>query len=99
MPNHVHVLINPKVLLADILHGWKSYTSRWILAQNEVLNLKITNKQHFWMREYWNKFIRNDQHYKNVIRYIHQDPVKARLCKEASEWRLSSAYEGKSFID
>ncbi len=29
MPNHVHVLIEPIIPLAEIVKGWKSFTSRW----------------------------------------------------------------------
>ena len=35
MPNHIHALVEPKVKLTSIVHGWKSYTARWALAQNE----------------------------------------------------------------
>lgn len=41
MPNHVHVLIDPVQPIAKIVQGWKSFTARWLLAQNEQLGLKI----------------------------------------------------------
>jgi hypothetical protein len=43
------------------------------------------------MREYWDRFIRNDTHLENVVLYIHQNPVKAGLCQRAEEWPWSSA--------
>jgi hypothetical protein len=43
------------------------------------------------MREYWDRFIRNDRHLENVVLYIHQNPVKAGLCQRAEEWPWSSA--------
>jgi hypothetical protein len=43
------------------------------------------------MREYWDRFIRNDRHLENTVLYIHQNPVKAALCQRAEEWPWSSA--------
>lgn len=36
MPNHVHVLIRPKVSLGKIVQSWKSYTGRWAMQRNEI---------------------------------------------------------------
>jgi REP element-mobilizing transposase RayT len=44
-----------------------------------------------WMREYWDRFIRNEQHLMSVIEYIHNNPVKAGLCNVVGQWRWSSA--------
>jgi putative transposase len=98
MPNHVHVLVQPHIRLATIIQGWKSYTARWILVQNERLKLLIPNPRRLWMREYWDRFIRDEQHYRNVLAYIHENPVKAGLCREAKEWRWSSAYPGNADV-
>jgi hypothetical protein len=43
------------------------------------------------MREYWDRFIRNDTHLENTVLYIHQNPVKAALCQRAEDWPWSSA--------
>ena len=45
----------------------------------------------FWQREYWDRFIRDEEHYYKAIDYIHRNPVKARLCKKLEDWRWSSA--------
>jgi putative transposase len=94
MPNHVHVLIEPKHTLSRIVQSWKSYTGRWISSQNDELNLGITCKS-VWMREYWDRYIRDENHYRNVIDYIHQNPVKAGLCAKPADWRWSSAWVGR----
>ena len=92
MPNHVHVLIEPRSDLRTIVQGWKAYTARWILSQNERLDLQIPNLKHFWMRDYWDRYIRNLDHCQKVIAYIHQNPVKANLCRSPEEWSWSSAH-------
>ena len=47
-------------------------------------------KKSFWMRDYWDRYIRSETHLKNVIDYIHQNPVKAGLCSKAEDWKWSS---------
>ena len=91
MPNHVHVLIDPLSSVSRIVQGWKSYTGRWALKQNERLELSIPDPDHFWMRDYWDRYIRNEEHLNNVIDYIHRNPVKAKLCRNPEDWAWSSA--------
>jgi REP element-mobilizing transposase RayT len=114
MPNHVHVVIEPKVPLAKIVQSWKSFTGRWALGKNAELGLGVPGGQktkpgsgtieehktqrgrgssdcHLWMREYWDRYIRNAEHFHETVHYIHENPVKAGLCREPSEWPWSSA--------
>lgn len=91
MPNHVHVLIEPLQSLAAIVQAWKSFTARWALSRNEELQLGIPSSRHLWMREYWDRYIRDENHLTGVIQYIHDNPVKAGLCGNAQEWPWSSA--------
>jgi hypothetical protein len=44
-----------------------------------------------WMREYWDRYIRDENHYRTVVDYVHQNPVKAGLCASAELWRWTSA--------
>lgn len=90
MPNHVHVLIQPLVDLALIVQGWKSFTARWVLARNLELNLGVPGKT-LWMREYWDRYIRDENHYHRTVNYIHQNPVIAGLCDTMEAWPWSSA--------
>ena len=92
MPNHVHVLIEPLIELGKIVQSWKSFTGRWVMRRNAELGLGVPGKS-FWMREYWDRYIRNEEHLHKVIEYIHQNPVHARLCTCPESWRWSSARE------
>jgi len=95
MPNHVHVLIRlyEGQLLGKVVQSWKSYTGRKISA------LKLYRAgarcsqggKSFWMREYWDRYIRDEEHLANTIDYIHNNPVKAGLVKHPEEWKWSSA--------
>jgi HsdR family type I site-specific deoxyribonuclease len=83
MPNHVHVLIKAKSDLPKIIQSWKSFTGKWALANNKKFNLGIdSNAKEFWMPEYWDRFIRDEEHFNNVVRYILNNPSKAGLPKD-----------------
>jgi putative transposase len=90
MPNHVHVLIKPYVSLSKIVQSWKSYTGRWALQRNAELGLGVPGAA-FWMRDYWDRYIRSERHFHLVVAYIHNNPVKAGLCSAPREWLWSSA--------
>ena len=86
MPNHVHVLIEKceGVTLSGILHSWRSFTSH---KANEILG----RTGDFWMKDYFDRFIRDESHLNATIRYIENNPVKAGLAKEPEDWPWSSA--------
>jgi REP element-mobilizing transposase RayT len=86
MPNHVHVLLTPRSGegLAQIVHSWKSYTAN-------KANKAIGRTGSFWQREFFDRFVRNEEHLEAAIRYIEYNPVKAGLCRVPAEWRYSSA--------
>jgi len=86
MPNHVHVLIEMAgVPLGEVLKSWKSYTST---AANQRLKRTGT----FWEKDYFDRYLRDDEHYRRVVRYIETNPARARLVNAPSEWAWSSAY-------
>ena len=96
MPNHVHALIDQLSPLWKVLLSWKSFTAKRAIVWNEELNLGIPNictgkENHFWMRDYWDRFIRDENHMRNAVRYIHENPVRAGLCARPEDWPWSSA--------
>lgn len=86
MPNHVHVLLTPRSgeSLSQILHTWKSFTAN-------KANAALGRTGAFWQREYFDRFVRNEEHFSAAIEYIENNPVKAGLCQTPVEWRYSSA--------
>jgi putative DNA methylase len=87
MPNHVHILLTPNPLthLDKIMHSIKSYTAH---EANRILG----STGRFWQRESYDRFIRNEKHFSAAFRYIENNPVKARFCGTAAEWRFGSAW-------
>jgi REP element-mobilizing transposase RayT len=86
MPNHVHALIETRdgFPLADVLHSWKSFTSK-------KANRLLGRTGEFWQREYLDRYVRDAGHYAAVIAYIEENPVKAGLAKLKTDWPWSSA--------
>ena len=86
MPNHVHVVFEPMAghRLEDIVHSWKSFTAK---EANTILG----REGQFWQEEYFDRFIRDSKHLRDVIEYIEQNPVEAHLVKHAEDWAFGSA--------
>ncbi|MDX2031264.1 MAG: transposase [Blastocatellia bacterium] len=100
MPNHVHVLIRvyEGAPLAKIIQSWKSYTGKRIAAMIEERALRVGDPhtlrprfEQVWMRDYWDRYIRDEKHFAAVVAYIHRNPVKAGLVERAEDWPWSSA--------
>ena len=85
MPNHVHVLVHVwDWPLAKMLQNWKSITA---VKANRILGRSGS----FWQREYWDTFMRDEKQERRAVRYIEANPVKAKLCPVAEDWKFSSA--------
>jgi len=87
MPNHEHSMMTrfEDLKLEDIMQAHKSYTAH---AANKLLR----RKGQFWMEEYYDREVRNQDHFYNALRYIENNPVKAKLCAKPSDWPFSSAW-------
>jgi REP element-mobilizing transposase RayT len=90
MPNHIHFMLMPLYphKLSEIIYSIKSYTAH---EANKLLNRTGA----FWQREYFDRFIRDEDHYRNTFNYILMNPVKAKLCKASCDWPYGSAYYHK----
>ena len=77
MPNHVHTLfvLHASWTLEQILHSWKRQSSLEInRLQGRTGNL--------WQRDYFDRMIRDHEHFANCVRYIRRNPAKANLPRE-----------------
>ena len=87
MPNHLHLLATrfENFTLAAIMQSVKSITSH---NANRILK----REGQFWMLDYFDRYIRNAEHFANAIRYIEDNPATARLCERPEDWPFSSAW-------
>lgn len=92
--------------LSKIVGSWKKYTARRIINFIKKLSERSANQEidgprntervsafsvPVWHREYWDRFIRDKRHYSKTIDYIHNNPVTAKLVRQAVDWPWSSA--------
>jgi type I restriction enzyme R subunit len=87
MPNHVHVVFQPmgNCLIEDIVHSWKSYTSKEIQ--------KLTQQSGaLWQRGYWDRLMRSQVHLDRCIRYIEENPSDAGL--KSTDYTLYRSSKG-----
>jgi putative transposase len=86
MPNHIHVLAKmvPGHTLPAVVQAWKSFTAK-------EANRALGRTGPFWHRDFYDRFVRDERHLGNALRYIHENPVKAGLVEKAEQWQFSSA--------
>ena len=79
MPNHVHVLFElfDSADIQNILHSWKSFTAK-------KLNRLTGHIGKVWKEEYYDRLIRNGEHYDNTIRYIRKNGEVAKALAECN---------------
>lgn len=86
MPNHVHVVVQPRdgYRIGDIVRSWKTFTAREI-------NQSTGADGSFWARDYFDRFMRNEDQLAKTLDYVEQNPVKAGFVAKAADWQFSSA--------
>ena len=74
MPNHVHCLttLHPAALLEKVLKSWKGFSARSI-------NQHLSRSGMLWQEDYFDRLIRDTDHFANCVRYIRRNPAKAGL--------------------
>jgi REP element-mobilizing transposase RayT len=85
MSNHVHVLLKHNLdaqPMSKILQSHKGFTGQ---AANKLLGR--TGK--FWQRETYDHVVRNPKEFDRIVRYILNNPVKAKLVKRWEDWPYS----------
>ncbi len=74
MPNHVHVLVQPKVghSVSSILHSWKSFSAH-------AIRESFKDQANVWMEESHDRIVRDWSALANYRAYIASNPEKANL--------------------
>lgn len=85
MPNHIHMLVSPQVPLPRLTKTLKTFTAR---RANQVLGL---TGNHFWQEESYDRLVRDHREFARIHNYIENNPVRAGLVADASEYLWSSA--------
>jgi len=86
MSNHVHAVVQmlPDFELRRAVASWKSYTGRRLSAH-------MPGNGPVWLRDHYDRYVRDAEHFAAVVAYVHRNPVKAGLVERAEDWPWSSA--------
>ncbi len=91
------IICSWKVYTAKQILGAHMSTCALPFAQGEMaLNDERSacghaRSQGLWQKDYWDRFIRDGNHYAKAVEYTHYNPVKAGLCATPADWPSSSA--------
>jgi putative transposase len=86
MPNHVHLVVVPHQpdSLAKLLRNTHHRYARLVNAAHDW-------RGHLW-QERFHSFVMDEPHLLAAVRYIELNPVRAKLCANAADWRWSSVH-------
>lgn len=96
MGNHIHILLQETKEPIDLL--MKRIATRFVYWYN----IKYHRAGHLFQDRFKSEPIENDTYFLTVLRYIHQNPVKAGLCKKVEAYENSSYneyYQKSDLID
>ena len=84
MPNHIHILLKEgNEPLYSVFRRVGASFVYWY-------NLKYERTGHLFQDRYKSETVEDDTYFLTVLRYIHQNPVKAGLCNFPDEYLYSS---------
>ena len=96
MSNHIHLLL--KEVKEPIEQIMKRITTRFVYWYN----IKYQRSGHLFQDRFKSEPVENDEYFLTVIRYIHQNPVKAGICKKPQDYIFSSYnefFKKQTFVD
>lgn len=98
MSNHVHILLRTGLDGEPLEQIFKRVGVRYVAWYNR----KYGRSGHLFQDRFKSEAVNDDAYLLTVLRYIHQNPVKAGVCRKPEQYRWSSypAYlGGDSFCD
>jgi len=83
MGNHIHLVIRPN----DNTHYSLSKSIQWLLGNfSKAWNKAHRLKGHLWRARFFSRVIESDADFRNIMKYLNENPVKAGLVKRAEDW-------------
>jgi putative transposase len=85
MPDHWHALIWPvyPLTLSRVIQDIK-----WMAARS--LNQARHSSGQVWQHQFWDRFVRHRQEFRERLDYMHLNPVRKGLVRQPQDWPWSS---------
>ena len=104
MPDHVHMIVNPleqniKIILKQIKGASAHHIIKWLRAEGHeksLEKLKLDNPKKrahqyaLWLEKFFPVELWSFKFVQQKLQYIHNNPVRAGLCKHPADWQWSS---------
>lgn len=87
MGNHIHILLQETKEPIELV--MKRIATRFVYWYN----IKYHRAGHLFQDRFKSEPIENDAYFLTVLRYIHQNPIKAGICKTVADYENSSYNE------
>ena len=85
MDNHAHILVKPNEI-QDLQNWMRRVNTSYAIYYN-----RINERVGYVFRErYKSQVIKNEKHLCSAMEYIHNNPVKARICNRKEDYEFSS---------
>ena len=94
MPTHIHFIL--KQLKEN---GISDFLKLLLKSYSSYFNIKHNRKGPLWEGRFSNILIKDNDQFAHVTRYIHLNPVTARLVEKPEDWIYSSYREYIDLID
>ena len=96
MPSHVHALLGLKRVeeLSRLMQAFKVLTTMRIVplvSSQQRAQFGDHRKFQFWRPRFDDLIIWSEKQFRMKVEYIHNNPVKAGLCRQATDYAYSSA--------
>jgi len=92
MPDHFHLLIDPKENdLSDIIKRIKIKFAYQYRKKNNLYRKTV------WQKRFWDHIIRDQEDLNKHIDYIHYNPIKHLKIKSPFDWAFSSIHNYKEY--
>lgn len=86
MTNHIHLLIKTPTETQDI----GDIVRRITVGYAQYHNIKNGRTGHLFQNRFRSEAVENDRYFLTVLRYIHQNPLKAGMVKNIEDYKWSS---------
>jgi REP element-mobilizing transposase RayT len=86
MPNHYHLLIETKT--ENLSQFMRQVNGHYAI----YFNRKYKRSGHLWQGRFKSWYVTDENYLYTLIRYIEQNPIKAKITKEIGVYRYSASY-------